>query len=65
MDDSIVKNEPTVTIPLSLYNEIFKIYIKYQRNQNVFYPYFIPNPDPVPFDYLRPGDWPFGPKIWC
>lgn len=62
--DSIVENEPTVTIPLSLYKELLEI-CKLYRQQSSYRPNY--NPDPIVPDYTRPqpNDWPFGPSITC
>ena len=55
-----IEEEATVTIPLSTYNELMRVYKEYKEKK---YPTYIP--DPIPPSYTRPNDYPFLPHIWC
>lgn len=58
------EDKQKVTMPLSMYKELMRIYRLYM-NQTEKIPSF--NPDPVAPDYTRPqpNDWPQRYTPWC
>lgn len=59
------EDEQTVTMPLSLYKELIKVYKRYRQYSHDTYLPLIP--DPIVPDYTRPqpNDWPQKTIVWC
>ena len=57
------EDEQRVTIPLSTYKELMRIYRLYMNQTERIYPF---NPDPIVPNYTRPqpNDWPPSPPVW-
>lgn len=58
------EDEQRVTMPLSMYKELMRIYRLYMNETERTYPF---NPDPITPDYTRPqpNDWPQRHTPWC
>lgn len=58
------EDEQRVTMPLSMYKELMRIYRLYMNQTERTYPF---NPDPIVPDYAKPqpNDWPQRYTPWC
>lgn len=58
------EDEQRVTMPLSMYKELMRIYKLYMNQTERTYPF---NPNPIVPDYTRPqpNDWPQRYTPWC